>query len=247
MQTGVKSFGCENSTAHESPIHPWKRILPSVVSASKSGAVSPSLMLTFVLLRWGLGSTPALQSTRSRSGCAAKLIGDSHGRLAGSAPMALSDGSPSPEDACLAGPAGWAWRWSSPVARTTSRRNSRRPTTTEPTTTAVTTSPDCVLTPELTEGPYYLDLDLMRRDITEGRPGLRPRPRRQGRGRGVVREPIEDAIVDVWHCDAEGVYSGVEATTARSCAASRWPTAPARPPSARSSPAGTRAAPSTST
>src|SRR5919201_1831430 len=41
VQTGVKSFGCENSTAHESPIQSWKRIRPSVVSASKSGAVSP--------------------------------------------------------------------------------------------------------------------------------------------------------------------------------------------------------------
>src|SRR5205085_5079326 len=29
-QTGVKSFGCENSTAHESPIQSWKRIVPSV-------------------------------------------------------------------------------------------------------------------------------------------------------------------------------------------------------------------------
>src|SRR6266700_3489560 len=42
VQTGVKSFGCENRTAHESPIQSWKLILPSVVSASKSGAVSPS-------------------------------------------------------------------------------------------------------------------------------------------------------------------------------------------------------------
>ena len=41
MHTGVKSFGCENSTAHESPIQSWNRIVPSVVSASKSGAVSP--------------------------------------------------------------------------------------------------------------------------------------------------------------------------------------------------------------
>ena len=41
MHTGVKSFGCENSTAHESPIQSWKRIRPSVVSASKSGAVAP--------------------------------------------------------------------------------------------------------------------------------------------------------------------------------------------------------------
>ena len=41
MHTGVKSFGCENRTAQESPIQSWKWILPSVVSASKSGAVSP--------------------------------------------------------------------------------------------------------------------------------------------------------------------------------------------------------------
>src|SRR5258705_1109563 len=41
VHTGVKSFGCEKSTAHESPIHSWKRIFPAVVSASKSGAVSP--------------------------------------------------------------------------------------------------------------------------------------------------------------------------------------------------------------
>ena len=45
MQTGVKSFGCENSTAHESPIQSWKLIGPSVVSASKSGAVSPRCKL----------------------------------------------------------------------------------------------------------------------------------------------------------------------------------------------------------
>src|SRR3954470_12930112 len=41
VHTGVKSFGCENSTTHESPIQSWNRIVPSVVSASKSGAVSP--------------------------------------------------------------------------------------------------------------------------------------------------------------------------------------------------------------
>ena len=40
VHTGVKSFGCEKSTAQELPIQSWKRILPSVVCASKSGAVS---------------------------------------------------------------------------------------------------------------------------------------------------------------------------------------------------------------
>ncbi len=82
-------------------------------------------------------------------------------------------------------------------------------TTTEATTTAATRSVDCILTPETTEGPYYLDLDLMRRDIAEGRPGLA-----YDLAVKVVDaescEAIEDAIVDVWHCDAEGVYSGVD-------------------------------------
>src|ERR1044072_6019748 len=40
VQIGVKSLGWENSTAHESTIHSWKLIGPSVVSAWKSGAVS---------------------------------------------------------------------------------------------------------------------------------------------------------------------------------------------------------------
>src|SRR5437867_9529259 len=41
VQTGVKSFGCENKTAQELPIQSWNRTRPSVVSASKSGAMSP--------------------------------------------------------------------------------------------------------------------------------------------------------------------------------------------------------------
>src|SRR5574339_61393 len=41
VHTGVKSFGCENNTAQESPIHSWNLMRPCVVSASKSGAVSP--------------------------------------------------------------------------------------------------------------------------------------------------------------------------------------------------------------
>src|SRR2546423_3832555 len=50
VQTGVKSLGCEKSTAHELPIHSWKRIGPSVVCASKSGAVSPMCNAIVMLL-----------------------------------------------------------------------------------------------------------------------------------------------------------------------------------------------------
>src|ERR1700741_451959 len=41
VQTGVKSFGCEKSSAQLLPIQSWNLILPSVVWASKSGAVAP--------------------------------------------------------------------------------------------------------------------------------------------------------------------------------------------------------------
>src|SRR5262249_48092737 len=37
-----KSLGWEKSTAHESPIQSWNWMVPSVVWASKSGAVAPS-------------------------------------------------------------------------------------------------------------------------------------------------------------------------------------------------------------
>src|ERR1700736_4847879 len=41
VQTGGKSFGCENKSAQLLPIQSWNLILPSVVSASKSGATAP--------------------------------------------------------------------------------------------------------------------------------------------------------------------------------------------------------------
>jgi protocatechuate 3,4-dioxygenase beta subunit len=77
------------------------------------------------------------------------------------------------------------------------------------TETAATAAPECVLMPELTEGPYYLDLDLVRSDITEGRPGL-PLDLRVNVVDAGSCEPIEGAAVDLWHCDAEGRYSGVQ-------------------------------------
>ena len=64
-----------------------------------------------------------------------------------------------------------------------------------------------VLTPELTEGPYYIDLEKIRRDITEGQPGvpLRLRIKVAHLSTGA---PLSGAAVDVWHCNAQGVYSG---------------------------------------
>ena len=77
--------------------------------------------------------------------------------------------------------------------------------------------PSCVVAPELTEGPYYLDLNLERSDIrpdttdgavSEGAPLEFGWVVSRVDGEGCL--PLEGAIVDVWHCDALGVYSGVQ-------------------------------------
>lgn len=76
--------------------------------------------------------------------------------------------------------------------------------------------PGCVVKPELTEGPYFVDHQLNRPDI------------RGEAGNAAVKaglplslafnvaqiangacKPLAGALVDVWHCDADGVYSGV--------------------------------------
>ena len=77
--------------------------------------------------------------------------------------------------------------------------------------------PACVARPEQTAGPYFVDDMLRRSDI------------RSDPGSGVVKDgtrldltlvvsalragscaPLAGAHVDVWHCDASGLYSGVE-------------------------------------
>ncbi len=69
------------------------------------------------------------------------------------------------------------------------------------------TAPDCVLTPEQAEGPFYIDLAQVRRDIVEDRPGV-PLALLVTVLDASTCEPIRDAAVDIWHCDASGTYSG---------------------------------------
>ena len=69
----------------------------------------------------------------------------------------------------------------------------------------------CKLTPEATEGPYYFDADAIRSDIREGRKGA---PLRLAiRVRDSSCRPLENAVVDIWHCDAVGIYSGFESAS----------------------------------
>nr|WP_062333095.1 protocatechuate dioxygenase [Herbidospora sakaeratensis] len=70
----------------------------------------------------------------------------------------------------------------------------------------------CALTPSTTPGPYYFDADKIRSDIREDRPGtlldlaIRVRD-------SETCEPLKDAVVEIWHCDAGGLYSGAESAS----------------------------------
>jgi protocatechuate 3,4-dioxygenase beta subunit len=66
----------------------------------------------------------------------------------------------------------------------------------------------CILTPEVTEGPYWVPNHLTRRDITENRKGLALRLHLTVVNSSTCR-PIKGADVEIWHADAAGVYSGV--------------------------------------
>jgi protocatechuate 3,4-dioxygenase beta subunit len=82
----------------------------------------------------------------------------------------------------------------------------------------------CVLDPTTTKGPYWVDEGLERADIradTNGRATPNPRP-----GLPLTLElavysyaagactPLSGAQVDIWHCDASGIYSDVQGVTA---------------------------------
>jgi protocatechuate 3,4-dioxygenase beta subunit len=65
----------------------------------------------------------------------------------------------------------------------------------------------CALTPELTIGPYYVDYELMRSDIRESKLGV-PLHLEIALRHARTCAPLANAGVDVWHCDAHGIYSG---------------------------------------
>lgn len=68
-------------------------------------------------------------------------------------------------------------------------------------------SPSCVLTPTVTVGPYYFDANLVRRDITEGKTGV-PMTLNITVVSAAACAVQQGALVDIWHADANGIYSG---------------------------------------
>lgn len=92
-------------------------------------------------------------------------------------------------------------------AANTSTPTSPSTATPSPSHTETPADIDCILSPEETLGPYFIDVGLARSDIREDRTGVELRLALQ-----LVDvdgcTPIRDAVVNIWHCDAVGVYSG---------------------------------------
>jgi protocatechuate 3,4-dioxygenase beta subunit len=82
--------------------------------------------------------------------------------------------------------------------------------------------PTCVVRPEQTEGPYFIDEKLNRSDIRSdpsdgvAKPGVPLHLAFQvSRVTGNSCNPLSGAVVDVWQCDALGLYSDVRDMNAR--------------------------------
>jgi protocatechuate 3,4-dioxygenase beta subunit len=80
-------------------------------------------------------------------------------------------------------------------------------------------TPACTLTPEQTEGPYFVDERLERSDVRADPAGGAVKPGALltlGLGIAAVDGarcmPLRGAIVDIWHCDAAGIYSDADDT-----------------------------------
>lgn len=75
--------------------------------------------------------------------------------------------------------------------------------------TSTSTSSSCMtLMTSVTEGPYYLDGALVRKDITEGKSGVPLTLRLTVVDATDGCTPVSGAAVEIWHCDAWGYYSG---------------------------------------
>src|SRR3954454_24441459 len=72
---------------------------------------------------------------------------------------------------------------------------------------ASSATPSCVLAPEQTEGPYYINDHLIRSNITDGKAGV-PLSLRLQVLDATSCKPIKGATVEGWHADGAGNYSG---------------------------------------
>jgi protocatechuate 3,4-dioxygenase beta subunit len=159
-----------------------------------------------VLTRREMLKLLAALGAAAATGCAPRLTG-SDGATATAIPPTVAGATTAPATA---------------VGATTGATGSAATVTVGPTATAesaaaATVLPTCVVRPEQTEGPYFVDVQLDRSDIRADATGGEARPGvplaltfNVSRIDAAACALLAGAVVDVWHCDAAGVYSGVD-------------------------------------
>ncbi len=98
---------------------------------------------------------------------------------------------------------------SSTVTTSTGESASVTPQTATDATDLFAGTNTCTLTPDTTQGPYYFDADKIRADIREDREGVRLRLALKVQDSETCAV-LPNAVVEIWHCDAAGLYSGAE-------------------------------------
>jgi protocatechuate 3,4-dioxygenase beta subunit len=74
-------------------------------------------------------------------------------------------------------------------------------------TSAASPLPVYQLSPEQIAGPYFRNPKLIRRNVSEGMDGI-PLVLRLTIVDAMTGQPVTGALVDIWHCNARGAYSG---------------------------------------
>ncbi|KAJ5759149.1 hypothetical protein N7520_006305 [Penicillium odoratum] len=98
-------------------------------------------------------------------------------------------------------------RWNRNIRKRSHDRNTTVQIQTEAPYYDVIQNDTCVLTPEVTEGPYvWPRSQTLRQDMTEDQPGV-PLWLDVGVLDMNTCEPLEGVLVDFWHCNATGSYS----------------------------------------
>ena len=115
----------------------------------------------------------------------------------------------------------------SPVTTSTGETVTPQASTTADLTDLFAGSNTCTLTPSSTQGPYYFDADKIRSDIREDKQGKRLRVALKVQDSEKCA-PLSNVVVEIWHCDAAGLYSGAESLS----------TGGGQPPSGQAPPSG---------
>ncbi|KAJ6113395.1 hypothetical protein N7523_006712 [Penicillium sp. IBT 18751x] len=68
----------------------------------------------------------------------------------------------------------------------------------------------CILGPDVTQGPYYVTGELIRENVVEDQEGVPLYMDIQLIDTNTCN-PLPNVYMDIWHCNATGVYSGVQA------------------------------------